>query len=58
MLKFFITFLKSYDANQVHNMLAIMLDPRFKHLHVVKNYVGQGNVICLAYECYIEQSYL
>jgi hypothetical protein len=52
-LKFFITFLKSYDANQVHNMLAIMLDPRFKHLHVVENYVGQGNVTCLAYECYI-----
>ncbi len=48
MLKSFITFLKSYDANQIHNMLAIMLDPQFKHLRVVENYVGQGNVMsCL-----------
>ncbi len=50
MFKPFLTFLKSYDANQVHSMFAIMLDLQFKHLRVVKNYVGQGNVIRLAYE--------
>jgi hypothetical protein len=49
-LKPFLTFLKSYDANQVPNMLVIMLDLRFKHLPVVKNNVGQGNVIHFAYE--------
>jgi hypothetical protein len=49
-VKPFITFLKSYDANQVHNMLVIMLDLQFKHLHVVKNYVNQGNAIRFAYE--------
>jgi len=31
-------------------MFAIMLDPWFKHLHVVENYVGQRNVIYLAFE--------
>jgi len=27
-----------------------MLDPWFKHLYVVENYVGWGNIICLACE--------
>ncbi len=34
-LKHFLVFLKSYDANQVHNMFALMLDLQFKHIHVV-----------------------
>ncbi len=50
MLKPFLAFLKSYDANQVHNILVMMLYLRFKHLLVVKNYVGQGNAIHFAYE--------
>jgi hypothetical protein len=35
-------FLKVYDLYQVHNMLAIMLDPCFKF---VENYVGHGGYI-------------
>jgi hypothetical protein len=31
-------------------MLAIMSDPQFKSLPVVKNLVGHGNVIQLAFE--------
>jgi len=46
----FVAFLKLYDVNQVYNMIAIMLDPWFKHLCVVENYVGWGNTICLAFE--------
>jgi hypothetical protein len=49
-LKPFLTFLKSYNANEAHNMLVIMLDLRFKHLCVVKNFVGQGNAIHFPYE--------
>ncbi len=37
----------AYDPHQVHNMFALMLDPHFKFLRVLKNYVGWGNVICL-----------
>ncbi len=42
--------MKSFDARQVHNMVAIMLDPHFKALCIVENLVGRGNVIQLAFE--------
>jgi hypothetical protein len=41
-------FLIAYDLHQVHNMFALMLDPRFKFLWALENYVGWGNVIYLA----------
>jgi hypothetical protein len=44
----FLLFLKTFDSQNVHNMLAIMLDPRFKFLWIVDNYVGCGEAICLA----------
>jgi hypothetical protein len=31
-------------------MLALMLDPYYKSLHVVKNYVGHGNAIHLTFK--------
>jgi hypothetical protein len=31
-------------------MLALMLDPHFKSLQVVKSFVGRGNAICFAIE--------
>ncbi len=46
-IKPFLQFLQAYDSKQVHNMLALMLDPRFKSLKVVENYVGCGACICL-----------
>jgi len=33
-----------YNGHQVHNMLTIMFDLRFKSLTVVKNYVGHGGL--------------
>jgi hypothetical protein len=45
-LKFFLEF----DSPQVHNMLALLLDPHFKSLQVVESFVGCGNAICLAIE--------
>jgi hypothetical protein len=32
----FLTFTFSYNVTKAHNMLALMLDPRFKFLDVVK----------------------
>jgi len=46
-IKPFLQFLQAYDSHQVHNMLALMLDPRFKSLKVVENYVGCGACIQL-----------
>jgi hypothetical protein len=49
-LKLILQFLFVFYSNQVHNMLAIMSDPQFKSLLVVKILVGLGNVIQLAFE--------
>jgi hypothetical protein len=43
-------FLKTFDPHSVHNMFAIMLDPCFKSIQIVENYVGLGATICLAFE--------
>jgi len=43
--KHLIFFLKAFNFRQVHNMLALMLDPHFKSLRVVESFVGHGNVI-------------
>ncbi len=49
-IKLFFLFLKAFDPQNVHNMFVIMLDPYFKILQVVKNYVARGEVICFAFE--------
>jgi hypothetical protein len=38
-------FTSSYNVSKVHNMLAFMLDPRFKSVDLVKVLFGQANVI-------------
>ncbi len=40
----------SYNANKVHNMLALILDSRFKSLDVVKAFVGCTKVIQIIVE--------
>jgi hypothetical protein len=47
-IKPFLQFLQTYDSHQVHNMFALMFNPRFKSLKVVENYVGRGACIHLA----------
>jgi hypothetical protein len=37
----FLAFTSTYNASKTHNMLALMLDMRFKSLDVVKTIVGQ-----------------
>jgi hypothetical protein len=46
----FLEFLRSFDAGQIHNRMAIMLDPCFKALHLEENLVGRGDVIRSASE--------
>ncbi len=49
-IKPFLEFLRSFDVRQAHNMMAIMLDPRFKALHIVENLVGCENAIQLTFK--------
>jgi hypothetical protein len=44
----FFLFLTTFDPQNVHNMFVIMLDPHFKSLRIMENYVGHGETICLA----------
>jgi hypothetical protein len=44
-LDFFISFLKKYENRKVHNMIFLMLDPRFKSLRIVSSFVGGSKVL-------------
>ncbi len=46
----FLAFTSSYNANKVHNMLALISDSRFKSLDVVKAFVGCTKVIQIVVE--------
>ncbi len=37
--------LHAFDKKRGHNMLALMLDPRFKNMQLVTTYLGHENVI-------------
>jgi hypothetical protein len=39
-LRPFLSFARTFDAGKAHNMLALILDPRFKDLEVILKYVG------------------
>jgi hypothetical protein len=43
-----VEFLKTFDSDQIHDMLVLMLDPYFKSLWVMENFVGHGNAIHFA----------
>jgi hypothetical protein len=44
--------LKKYEDRKAHNMLSLMLDPRFKTLHLVSSFIGreQGKAIMEKYD--------
>jgi hypothetical protein len=47
-LKPFLNFMDSFKLFKTHNMLALMIDPRFKDLNLVGNYVGQASTTEIA----------
>jgi hypothetical protein len=51
-LNFFLSFLKKYEERKAHNMLSLMLDPRFETLHLVSSLISceQGKVIVEKYD--------
>jgi hypothetical protein len=48
----FLSFLKKYEKRKAHDMLSLMLDPRFKTLHLVSSIIGheQGKAIVEEYD--------
>jgi hypothetical protein len=38
----------SFKVSKIHNMFVLMLDPQFKDLHLVGNYVGHFSTIKIA----------
>jgi hypothetical protein len=46
----FLSFLRKYEERKAHNMLLLMLDPRFKNLHLVFSFVGPEQGISIVEE--------
>jgi hypothetical protein len=46
-LNSFLSFLKKYENRKAHNMISLMLDPRFKSLHIISSFVGREQGIAL-----------
>jgi hypothetical protein len=44
-LRLFLDFMDSFKLSKAHNMLVLMLDPQFKDLSLVGDYVGHALVI-------------
>jgi hypothetical protein len=46
----FLSFLRKYDNRKAHNMVSLMLDPRFKSLCIVSSCVGREQGVVLVEE--------
>jgi hypothetical protein len=56
-LESILSILKKYDANKTHNMLSLMLDPRFERLCLlVLSYIGHEGVLII--EEYTKDPYI
>jgi hypothetical protein len=42
--------MRIYNKKKTHNMLALMLDPRFKSFHLVSSYVGKEQGVSIVQE--------
>jgi hypothetical protein len=40
MLDLFLSFMWQFEYERAHNMLCLMLDPRYKNLHFVFSFIG------------------
>jgi hypothetical protein len=46
----FFSFLKKYENKKAHNMIFLMLNPRFKNLCIVSSFVGREQGVALVEE--------
>ncbi len=50
MLDSFVSLLKKYKNKKVHNMISLMLDPRFKSHHIIPSFIGREQGVVLVEE--------
>ncbi len=50
MLDSLISFLKVCDKKKAHNMISLMLDPRYRSFHIVSSFVGKEQGVVLVEE--------
>jgi hypothetical protein len=43
----FLSFLKVYDKRKIHNMIFLMLNPRYKSLRIISSFVGREQGVAL-----------
>jgi hypothetical protein len=46
-LDYFFSFLKKYENKKAHNMIYLMLNPRFKSFHIISSFVGKEQGVAL-----------
>ncbi len=46
----FLSLLKLYDKRKAHNMISLMLDPRYESLHIKSSFVGREQGVALLEE--------
>jgi ATP-dependent protease Clp ATPase subunit len=49
-LDFLLSFMKKYENKKAHNMISLMLDPRFKSFCIVPSFVGREQGVALVEE--------
>ncbi len=50
MLDSFLSFLKKYENKKAHNMISLMVNPKFKNFHIVPSFVGMEQGVALVKE--------
>jgi hypothetical protein len=46
----FLSLLNVYDKKKTHNVISLMLDPKYKSLHIVSSFVGREQGVALVEE--------
>jgi len=46
----FLSFLKKYEGKKTHNMVSLMLDLKYKNLHIVSSFVGKNHGVVAVQE--------
>jgi hypothetical protein len=46
----FLSFLKVYDKKKTHNMISLILDPKYKGLRIISSFVGREQGVALVEE--------
>jgi hypothetical protein len=49
-LDFFLSFVRKFEKNEVHNMLSLMVDPRFKSFHLIFSFFGREEGVSIVDE--------